>query len=661
MSVATNWKLGEKLAILCDGAWKTVTVCARADDGINVLDEQLRAEFYSEARLRRLFADGELKRSKPRRTMTELARKRLEASLCALPASQRAHARLLSAYIMEFVRRGGQGRASRHHLEQIIADVAAEQQDAKPPSWRTLSDKLKHMEDGKVDLRRVMGGREMRGNRSKRFGDFEQVIKDVLKEKILIAEPSTTIDTLATLRTRLKSWNATQQPEHRVTRTLSLRTLQRRISKISDYEKTLAWDGSKEAARRYQPVGKAPPARFAMDVVEIDHTVADVFAVHPKTRRSIGRPILTVALDSFSRMVVGFHIGFEEPSYKTVMLCLRQTILPKDALLDASGIAVNLWTCFGLMDTVVMDNGREFRGTALDDALAQLSVNKRYCRTAKGQDKGKVERFLKTATEAFFHTLPGTTFSNPTALGERDAEASARLTVAEIRDLFLHWLVCEYGRSEHRGIDDVPTARFAQSTLRHPLKLPDDVADLDVLLLPSDTRTLQPQGVAMFGAYYTLAREKWGELLRHPERPKDCVVKYDPNDIGHIWLLDWRTQQYVKLTCAPTYGFAGLTEREFNVDRGLMLEEKRDRSASYAEDLTAARVQRMQKVDALVANGKAKGRAIARLGNADPEFSGTVKKVVAPAPEPITKQPVPSQKRLPPRSGSRITFTVNPE
>jgi len=449
---------------------------------------------------------------------------------------------------------------------------------------------------------------------------FEQVIKEVLKEAILVPVPQTTVDVLATLRDRLQAWNALQAPENRVSCKLSLRTLQRRIAELSDYQKVLAWEGSKEAARRFKPVGMAPLARFAMDVVEIDHTVADVFAVHPKTRKSIGRPVLTVAIDRYSRMVVGFHIGFEEPSYKTVMLCLRQTILPKDELLEANDLDGDAWTCWGRMNKVVMDNGREFRGAALDDALVQLFIDKQYCRTATGQDKGTVERFLKTAAEAFFHTLPGTTFCNAEAKGDRDAEKSARLTVADIRRLFLRWLVLEYARSEHRGINDVPMAKFAQSTERNALRLPDNVADLDVLLLPADTRTLQRQGVAMFGVYYGTRHPELGALLRDPQKPDTCVVKYDPNDIGHIWLLDWRTQRYIKLACPPDSGFEGLTEREFDVDRALLLSERGDRTAVYAEDLAAARVERMGNVEALSIDRKAKGRAIGRLANADPEF-----------------------------------------
>ncbi|WP_244127889.1 TniB family NTP-binding protein [Burkholderia gladioli] len=50
-----------------------------------------------------------------------------------------------------------------------------------------------------------------------------------------------------------------------------------------------------------------------MDVVQVDHTQADVLVVDPVTRRPIGRPWLSLAIDVASRCVVGFYVGMERP------------------------------------------------------------------------------------------------------------------------------------------------------------------------------------------------------------------------------------------------------------------------------------------------------------------------------------------------------------
>jgi putative transposase len=42
-----------------------------------------------------------------------------------------------------------------------------------------------------------------------------------------------------------------------------------------------------------------------LDVVQMDHTIADVFIVDPESRHCIGRPTLTVAIDVATRCILG--------------------------------------------------------------------------------------------------------------------------------------------------------------------------------------------------------------------------------------------------------------------------------------------------------------------------------------------------------------------
>ncbi|MCO4191405.1 transposase, partial [Proteus terrae] len=53
---------------------------------------------------------------------------------------------------------------------------------------------------------------------------------------------------------------------------------------------------------------------------EIDATIADIYLVdHHDRQKIIGRPTLYIVIDVFSRMITGFYIGFENPSYVVAM------------------------------------------------------------------------------------------------------------------------------------------------------------------------------------------------------------------------------------------------------------------------------------------------------------------------------------------------------
>ena len=81
------------------------------------------------------------------------------------------------------------------------------------------------------------------------------------------------------------------------------------------------------------PTAATPPtspqqlATRILQRVEMDHSPLKV--VVGTEAGPIGQPWLTLLIDYYSRMVVGFCLGFEPPSYAVIMEALRHAILPK--------------------------------------------------------------------------------------------------------------------------------------------------------------------------------------------------------------------------------------------------------------------------------------------------------------------------------------------
>ncbi|WP_458249986.1 hypothetical protein [Citrobacter freundii] len=66
-------------------------------------------------------------------------------------------------------------------------------------------------------------------------------------------------------------------------------------------------------------VGGEPPAVTApLEQVQIDHTVIDLIVVDDRDRQPIGRPYLTLAIDVFTRCVLGMVVTLEAPSAVSV-------------------------------------------------------------------------------------------------------------------------------------------------------------------------------------------------------------------------------------------------------------------------------------------------------------------------------------------------------
>jgi putative transposase len=186
-----------------------------------------------------------------------------------------------------------------------------------------------------------------------------------------------------------------------------------------------------DAARRLRAVaGATPEVAAPLDLVQMDHTPVDLIVVDVAGREPLGRPYLTLAIDVFSRAVLGFLVTLEAPSATSVGLCLAHAAADKRPWLEFRGIEAE-WPMHGKPRALAVDNAAEFHGEALRRGCEQHGIELRFRPPGQPQYGGVVERVLGTLM-ARVHELPGTTFSNPAARGDYAAERDAALTLAEL-------------------------------------------------------------------------------------------------------------------------------------------------------------------------------------------------------------------------------------
>lgn len=81
-----------------------------------------------------------------------------------------------------------------------------------------------------------------------------------------------------------------------------------RLAEISKREQLMRRRGPKSAADKYDPVLGACTAEQPLQLVQIDHTPADVIAIEEDTGEPIGRPQVSLAIDVCTRMYGGFSL-----------------------------------------------------------------------------------------------------------------------------------------------------------------------------------------------------------------------------------------------------------------------------------------------------------------------------------------------------------------
>lgn len=304
------------------------------------------------------------------------------------------------------------------------------------------------------------------------------------------------------------------------------------------YSRVLRTDAERRASRRHDhsalakllPVPGEFTAARPLDVVQIDHTPVDLFVVDAEDRLGMTRPWLTLAIDVYTRMVVGYHLSLNEPSVIAVGLCLLNAVFDKSALLAAIEIDAP-WPTVGMPRTVHVDNGSEFHGKAFLRGCQEHGIHVDWRPPGTPRYGGHIERLIGSQMGAV-HALPGSTGSSVADRQGRDAQAGASLTMRELERWVLLEIVGKYHHKIHSSLSRPPIALWRELAGSTPLRLPPNRLAFWVTFLPEQRRLLRRDGIHLFGIRY------WSPALSQDigRNSESLKVRYDPRDLSTIFV-----------------------------------------------------------------------------------------------------------------------------
>lgn len=311
----------------------------------------------------------------------------------------------------------------------------------------------------------------------------------------------------------------------------SIRRLGRWLEQHDQAKLMARREGKDKAERRHLATPGGLTAARPLDIVQIDHTKADVTVVDPVTRRPLGRPTLTVAIDVNTRMVLGFHLSLEPPSLLAVALCLTHAVMEKSHWLAARGINTD-WSAHGIPSAIYVDNGAEFHARAFERACSEYQIDLRHRPPGTPRYGGHIERLIGTMMGAI-HLLPGSHFSNIFERGDLDAEAEAVMTLDELETWLALEITGSYHARVHSALETTPAVVWAARVEEAQLRMPADLRQFLVDFLPSEQRVLQRDGLHLFHIRYWADELRW--LMGRESRK--FTLKYDPRDLSRIFVL----------------------------------------------------------------------------------------------------------------------------
>jgi putative transposase len=423
--------------------------------------------------------------------------------------------------------------AARSVVDQHTADEAAAQLGLSRRQIYNLLHRFRHGDGLVTDL---APGRSHGGKGRGRLDPAVEAILRATLQEFYLARPKRS-EAALTREVARRCRQAGIRPPAR-------NTIRARIERLDPVVVVRRREGNQAARTRESAAGVAPQPQRPLDLVQIDHTPIDLIVVDELARQPIGRPYLTIAIDVFSRCVVGMIVTLEAPSATSVGLCLAHAVTDKRPWLERLGIECG-WPMTGKPGAIHMDNAPEFHSEALRRGCQQYGIARHYRPPGEPHFGGVIERLIGTAMR-MIHELPGTTFSNAQERGSYDSEASATLTLTELERWLALAIAGSYHQTVHGTLKEPPASRWADGVARHgaPVTVSNPKAFL-IDFLPVIRRTIQRTGFVIdHVAYYSDALKPW---IARRDRLGRFVIRRDPRDLSRVWVLDPEESCYVEV------------------------------------------------------------------------------------------------------------------
>nr|WP_295784111.1 Mu transposase C-terminal domain-containing protein [Rhodoferax sp.] len=284
------------------------------------------------------------------------------------------------------------------------------------------------------------------------------------------------------------------------------------------------------------------------DLAHIDHTLLDLQFVDENFGRSMKKAWLTVLIDAYTRVILAWVVLFDEPSYRSCMLVIRDCVQRHHRF----------------PQTVVADQGSEFKCKYFETLIAYLGSHKRMRPASKPRFGSIIERFFGKNNTEFVHALAGNNqaLQSPRSMSPSHNPVSLSIwNLRAFREAFEGFLTSCYHSVEHPMLGVSPGMAMEigmqQSGARTHTLIP-YTRDFVIATMPAgkdETAKIQQN------SSFKVNRQEYYSPTLAQHVGKKLDVKYDPFDISHAF-VQAAEGGWIEAFCGYADQLKGRSEKE---------------------------------------------------------------------------------------------------
>lgn len=342
-------------------------------------------------------------------------------------------------------------------------------------------------------------------------------------------------------------------------------TVYRRLDDLMPYEEVKRRRGKEYADKKFRTVLHNLKLHYPLERVEIDNTPLDGFVLDDETLEPIKRPVLTLVIDCYTRMILGFAISIGGANLQSIFDALRMAILPKTWLRTKYPDIDNEWPCYGVGMHYVLDNGSEYFTKSLRQAIYELGGDVSFIPRRKAWLRGISERTQGTLNHDLAESLDGKSFISIVQRGDYKSIKEANLTLSQVEELITKWIVNIYQHTVHRSLGKKPIDAWNESLDAFVPRLPESIKQLDLTLSYRKTRTITHKGIELNRIPYN--NTMLGELRRKIGDTFEATVRWTPSDLTKVYVEIPNSPEFLAVEAINADELAGLSLHEWKLIR----------------------------------------------------------------------------------------------
>ncbi len=484
-------------------------------------------------------------------------------------------------YYIKKLRDKGILKITENSVEAI--KLVANERGEKAPHWQSVRAWYKSFEEAGFRIKGLYSRHRSKGFRQPRI---DQAVIEIIR-KAALRYYRTSQPTMASIVRNVEDAIIAHNLENcdKALKIPSYLTIKAHVEKTSYQFKKKSRSGKDSYRAEEAGDGIGIKTFRVLERVEIDHTQLDVHLLDDDRKTLLGRPTITVLIDHYSHMVLGFQLSFEDASYAAVCIACINGFMSKGDYL-AHWRCDYPWPAHGVPSLIVTDNGNEFWGKSFNSVADEIGSIFFYCPIRRANYKSRVERFFGILNAMVLDDFPGVVRKQGSCGDGYDARQEARATISEFKRYFITWLTGVYHNTPLEKSGMTPNELWKLSEEEFPVATEDET-ELKTILLSTDKRTLTESGIRIFDLNYRGSVTK--DLFRR-DGPKFVTVKYNPFDLGSIFILDEINYVYLEVECHESTYASGLSLYEHNLIRTEVKKNGKEKFQNNS-DLQAARAK----------------------------------------------------------------------